>query len=334
VSLTYKQAGVDIDAGDDFVRWIQANNKNQPHAHRILSGIGGFAAIFDGRFAGMKAPQLVTCTDGVGTKVKLAADLKRFEGIGQDLVAMSVNDLICTGAEPLFFLDYFACGRLEPESSRQFLTGVIRACAESDCALLGGETAEMPGVYAGADFDCAGFAVGVVDREAILGAHRVQLGDRILGVSSSGFHSNGFSLVRQLWRDDVDRWADRLLQPTHLYVQLAKKLFKLPGLSALAHITGGGLDNLPRVLPAEMGAELKPWPLPELFEEARRRGNIPAQDLYRTFNCGVGLTVVVRPDAATAARDCILQSGFDVVEMGQVVAMGDERWRWREGDQP
>lgn len=328
MSITYKQAGVDIEAGDSLVRWIQKTNNMHAHAQRITAGVGGFAALFDGRFPEMKNPQLVACTDGVGTKVKLAVELNRFAEVGQDLVAMSVNDLICSGAEPLFFLDYYATGKLELEKAQQFLSGVIKACRESGCALIGGETAEMPGVYHQGDFDCAGFAVGVVDQDKILGSHRVQPADLLVGIGSSGFHSNGFSLVRKLWKDDAKDWAEQLLAPTVLYPAVAKELKKISGLKALAHITGGGMDNILRVLPKHLGAALKGWELPELFQEAQRRGKIPWSDLLRTFNCGIGLVAVVEPASQAEVERIVRNQNLRLIDVGVVENMKQQKWTW------
>ena len=222
--MDYKSSGVDVEAGDSLVDWLIEDEKKYPtpHADKIISGIGGFASLFRADFSKMKKPCLVTCTDGVGTKVKLASEFNRYEGIGQDLVAMCVNDLICTGGDPLLFLDYYASGKLNLENAQSFLRSVRKACFDSDCALIGGETAEMPGVYHDNDFDCAGFAVGVVDEEKSLGSRLVKKGDQVLGVASSGFHSNGYSLLRQVFAQDKEKWLDTLLTPTALYVKLFK----------------------------------------------------------------------------------------------------------------
>ena len=204
MSMDYKQAGVDVAAGDALVDWLKSTNpKKFPHQDKIVSGIGGFAALFRADFSKMKEPCLVSCTDGVGTKVKLAAEFGRYREVAQDLVAMCVNDMVCCGAQPLFFLDYYATGKLQLDAAKDFLSGVRDACHESDCALIGGETAEMPGVYHEKDFDCAGFAVGVVDKPEALGPHRVKVGDRLLGLASSGFHSNGYSLLRKVFAEDL-----------------------------------------------------------------------------------------------------------------------------------
>ncbi len=320
--LDYKSAGVDVEAGDRLVEWLIEDDKKYPTAHseKIVSGIGGFASLFRADFSKMKKPCLVTCTDGVGTKVKLAAETGRFDGIGQDLVAMCVNDLICTGGEPLLFLDYYASGKLNVPHAQSFLRSVRKACYESDCALIGGETAEMPGVYHGDDFDCAGFAVGVVDEDKALGARWVQKGDKVLGVSSSGFHSNGYSLLRQVFVDDLksDKWLDILLTPTALYVKLFKKLQSKVELHALAHITGGGIDNVPRVLPAHLTWKMKTWVLPEAFQEVQKRTGLSNKKMLKTLNCGVGLAVIL-PAAETAqARSVIESEGFATFDLGEI----------------
>lgn len=318
MAINYKQAGVDIEAGDRLVDWLKTSKKPMPHRERLISGIGGFAAVFRGDFPKMKEPCLVTCTDGVGTKVKLAVQFKKYAGVGQDLVAMSVNDMICSGAEPLFFLDYYATGKLDVEAAQEFLAGVRAACEESDCALIGGETAEMPDVYRDGDFDCAGFSVGVVDRPEMLGPHLVKNGDRILGVSSSGFHSNGYSLVRKVFAHDIEKWADQLLTPTALYVKLSKAMKKSGGVHAMAHITGGGIWNLPRVLPKGAVAQVKAWPIPELFLEVERRAEISRDELLKTLNCGVGLMIMVDPKQFDNLQKIIEQHGFKALDLGVV----------------
>ncbi|RYZ64506.1 MAG: phosphoribosylformylglycinamidine cyclo-ligase, partial [Proteobacteria bacterium] len=226
--IDYKASGVDVEAGDELVEWLKESGSKtrSPHADRLVSGIGGFAAMFRIGFPEMKKPCLVSSTDGVGTKIKLAAQFKMYEGVGQDLVAMCINDLVCCGAQPLFFLDYYATGKLELEAAKSFLTGVRNACHASGAALIGGETAEMPGVYHGDDFDAAGFSVGIVDEEKALGRHRVSVGDHVIGVSSSGFHSNGYSLLRKVFEGDLEEWREILMTPTHLYASLVLELAK------------------------------------------------------------------------------------------------------------
>ena len=257
-SADYLSSGVNVEAGDALVDWLQEVEKEgsalkHPHSEKVIAGIGGFASLFRADFAKYKKPCLVTCTDGVGTKVKLATYFRSYKEVAQDMVAMCVNDLICTGGSPLLFLDYYATGKLDLEAAKEFLQGVRKACLESHCALVGGETAEMPGVYANGDFDCAGFAVGVVDEDEALGLNKVVRGDVLLGVASSGFHSNGFSLLRKVFEKDLDDWKEELLKPTALYVQMVKNLQHAQiQIHALAHITGGGIENIPRVLPGHL----------------------------------------------------------------------------------
>ncbi|PIS10106.1 MAG: phosphoribosylformylglycinamidine cyclo-ligase [Bdellovibrio sp. CG10_big_fil_rev_8_21_14_0_10_47_8] len=320
VVMDYKSSGVDIEAGDALVDWLAEteNQKQMPHRERIVSGIGGFASLFRASFPEMKKPCLVTCTDGVGTKVKLAAQYQKLQGIGQDLVAMCVNDLICTGGEPLMFLDYYATGQLRLDEAKVFLASVRQACIDSDCALVGGETAEMPGVYHDRDFDCAGFAVGIVDEEKTLGPKLVQKGDRVLGISSSGFHSNGYSLLRQVFAQDMDQWVDRLLTPTALYVHLARELRKNTELHALAHITGGGVENIPRVLPPGMTWKMKAWAWPEAFLEVQKRTKMSDEKMLVTLNCGIGLVAILPGKDLDAAKTVISGQGFEFFEIGEI----------------
>lgn len=331
MTIDYKQAGVDVAAGDALVDWLQSTQVGEsPHKDKIVSGIGGFAALFRADFKDMTEPCLVSCTDGVGTKVKLAAESGRYKEVAQDLVAMCVNDLICCGGQPLFFLDYYASGKLELKAAQEFLAGVRSACIESDCALIGGETAEMPGVYAKNDFDCAGFAVGVVDKVKALGPAKVKVGDCLLGLPSSGFHSNGFSLLRKLFQDDLSQWMDRLLVPTALYVQVVKQMLKGDGVHALAHITGGGMENLPRILPAHTCAAILPWSMPEGFREVRRRSGMTLPEMLGTLNCGVGMVAVVARDQVAAVKDRAAQAGYKtVLDLGEVVAQKEVEGSWR-----
>lgn len=315
--IDYKKAGVDIEAGDELVRWLQKTQpENPPHADRVVSGIGGFASLFRIDFPEMKEPCLVTGTDGVGTKIKLASYFDTYASVGQDVVAMCVNDLICCGAQPLLFLDYYATGKLELEKAKDFLTGVRNACTESGCMLVGGETAEMPGVYAPGDFDCAGFAVGIVDKSKSLGAHRVQFGQKLIAIASSGFHSNGFSLLRKVFEKDLDRWRDQLLEPTALYPRLVMALTKENLVESVAHITGGGMDNLLRVLPDGTEAVLKKWEWPETFKEVQRRAGISDQSMLETFNCGIGLVLVCKEENEKRAMAIAKDLGFKSFELG------------------
>ena len=342
--MDYKSAGVDIEQGEALVDWLKqpnrpgagsAANETSWLGGRVVSGIGGFAALFQPDFSQIEEPLLVSATDGIGTKVKLASKFNSYQGVGQDLVAMCVNDLICVGAKPLFFLDYYASSRLELENAKSFLEGVRSACHESLCVLIGGETAEMPGVYQGNDFDAAGFCVGVVDKKKMIQPGLVKAGDRLLGVSSSGFHSNGYSLIRKLFAEDLDQWKDALLQPTALYVKLAEKLKALSGgIHGLAHITGGGIDNLLRVLPSGAVAQLRPWSLPEIFREAEARGQLSREELLKTFNCGVGLVVVLSPDVYDRAAQVVLDEGFESFDLGHIELSGASEEANRQWAEP
>ncbi len=325
--VNYKSSGVDIEAGDALVDWLAADAKKNASvlqnklefSKNLVDGIGGFASLFRMNFPKIKKPVLITCTDGVGTKVKLASRYQRFDQVGQDLVAMCVNDLICTGGFPLMFLDYYAVGKLELESAKQFLTGIKKACLDSRCMLVGGETAEMPGVYQGNDFDCAGFAVGIVDEDNILGAHRVKNNDIVVGIASSGFHSNGYSLLRKVFEKDLDQWIDQLLIPTRLYVELALSLHDLEkDLHALAHITGGGVENIPRVLPEGLQFKMQAWSLPDAFKEVQARANMSDSEMLTTLNCGVGLAVIVSPGFQAEVIQKAKNFGFEAFVIGSI----------------
>jgi phosphoribosylformylglycinamidine cyclo-ligase len=327
-SLTYRDAGVDIEAGDALVDAIKplARATGRPG---VLGGIGGFGALFDLRAAGFTDPVLVATTDGVGTKLRLAIETGRHATIGQDLVAMCVNDLVVQGAEPLFFLDYFATGALDVAQAREIVAGIASACAACGCALVGGETAEMPGLYARGDYDLAGFAVGAAERGTLL-PKGVAPGDAVLGLASSGVHSNGFSLVRRILAGRaLDAEApfapgralgEALLEPTRLYVKPLLALHRAGLLRAAAHITGGGLPgNLPRVLPEGCGAELvADWPVPPVFAWLAREGGVAAEEMLRVFNCGVGMALVVRD--AEAALAVLAREGEAAWRIGRVVA--------------
>ncbi|MFN7729191.1 MAG: phosphoribosylformylglycinamidine cyclo-ligase [Bdellovibrio sp.] len=319
----YKAAGVDVDTGDALVDWLVSESSpksfKSAHSEKIVDGIGGFASLFRFPFSHLKKPCLVTCTDGVGTKVLVAAQYQNYTGVGQDLVAMCLNDLICTGGDPLLFLDYYAVGKLDLEAAKQFLSSVKKACADSNCALVGGETAEMPGVYKPGHFDCAGFAVGVVDEEQAWGAHRVQAKDRLLGVSSSGFHSNGYSLLRKVFEADLDAWQEELLKPTALYVELvqALKTQKIE-VHAAAHITGGGIENIPRVLPEHLKWAPKTWDLPEPFLEVQRRTGMSDEEMRTTLNCGVGFVLILPESSYLSAQTIVESQGFRTFDLGGV----------------
>ncbi len=330
MAIDYKQAGVDVEAGDALVDWLKSNAPPKwPHQDRLVEGIGGFAALFRADFKEMKKPCLVSCTDGVGTKIKLAVHFDSYREVAQDLVAMCVNDLICSGASPLFFLDYYASGKLNLNVAKAFLGGLQDACVESNCALIGGETAEMPGLYDGGDFDCAGFAVGVVDQDLALGRHRVKPGSKLLGISSSGFHSNGFSLLRKVFAEDLKAWRDELLRPTALYVKLVQEAQKLKGLQAIAHITGGGLDNIPRVLPDGCEAKIRSWSVPAPFLEVMSRSGLSWQEMLTTLNCGVGMVWVLEETSKVSdwIRLCADQ-GFKAFEFGEVVSSSGAAPNW------
>lgn len=327
--MDYKSSGVDVEAGDALVEWLKQDGGPGAHREHVLEGIGGFAALFKlGHFAKLSDPVLVSCTDGVGTKVKLAAQFNQYRGVAQDMVAMCVNDMICAGATPLFFLDYYATGKLNLPDAKEFLAGVRAACAESLCALIGGETAEMPGVYTPPDFDCAGFSVGIVDRPKILGAHKVKVGSRLLGLASSGFHSNGFSLLRKVFADDLEKWKDTLLTPTALYVKVALAALQTDGVQAIAHITGGGMDNIPRVLPENTKAELKAWSWPEAFLEVQRRTKMSEQKMLETLNCGIGLVIVVEPAKWQEVVAVVQKSGHKSFDLGEVAASDKKEAGW------
>jgi len=334
LGIDYKQSGVDIQQGDSLVDWLKSTSPSEwPHQSRLVEGIGGFSALFRADFQSMQEPCLVSCTDGVGTKVKLASYFSEYAGVGQDLVAMCVNDMICVGAQPLFFLDYYATGKLEQDSAREFLGGVRQACLDSDMALIGGETAEMPDVYQKGDFDCAGFSVGVVDRPKALGAHRVEPGHSLLGISSSGFHSNGFSLLRKVYASELDRHKDELLRPTALYPKFVNTLLqKTEGVAAIANITGGGMDNIPRVLPKHLVAQLAPWELPESFLDVKSRGDMKWMDLLTTLNCGIGLVLVCEPGVVNLIRSEAKQFDFEAIPLGTVLepkeALPETGRRW------
>ncbi len=328
--ITYADAGVDIDAGNALVDRIKPAAKRTQRPG-TMSGLGGFGALFDLKGAGYNDPVLVAATDGVGTKLRIAIDTGYFDGVGIDLVAMCVNDLVCQGAEPLFFLDYFATGKLDTDQAATVIEGIAEGCVQSGTALIGGETAEMPGMYPVGDFDLAGFAVGAMERGQDLPAD-VQVGDILLGLGSNGVHSNGYSLVRKLvemsglgW-EAACPWSDKtlgqeLLTPTRLYVKQALAAVRAGGVHALAHITGGGLtENLPRVLPEDMGAtiDLDTWTLPAVFAWMRELGGMNDAEMLKTFNCGIGMILVVSADEAEALEALLTEQGESVFRIGTV----------------
>ena len=327
--LTYADAGVSIDAGNALVKAIGplARSTARPGAGAELGGFGGF---FDLKAAGYADPLLVAANDGVGTKLKLAIDTGRHDGVGIDLVAMCANDLIVQGAEPLFFLDYYATGKLDNAIAEAVVASIAEGCRQAGCALIGGETAEMPGMYAGGDYDLAGFCVGAVDRDKVLTGGEIAPGDVILGLASSGVHSNGFSLVRRIASDagwDLDApfesatLAEALLQPTRIYVRSLLPLVQSSRIHGLAHITGGGLlENIPRVLPEGCRAVLDGanLPLPPIFEKLQRGGQIAPEEMARTFNCGVGMVAIVAPGDAVELTSALSSTGEQVLTIGRI----------------
>jgi len=337
--LTYAQAGVDIDAGNRMVELIKplVRATARPGAD---AEIGGFGGIFDLKRVGYRDPVLVAATDGVGTKLRVAIETGRHDTIGIDLVAMSVNDLVVQGAEPLFFLDYYACGRLEPEIGAAVVAGISVGCRESGCALIGGETAEMPGVYQGDDYDLAGFAVGAVERDALLPRADIVEGDVILGLSSSGVHSNGYSLVRKVIEKSGLPWTapapfmpkqslgEAILIPTRIYVKACLAAIReTNAVKGLAHITGGGFpDNIPRILPKGLGAriDLARVAVPAVFQWLASEGGIAESEMLRTFNCGIGMIVVASPEKTDAVVKAFTRAGETVVMLGNIIsASGD-----------
>lgn len=332
-SMNYKSAGVDIDAGEALVERIKpiAKRTSRPE---VLGGLGGFGALFE-ISKNYKAPILVSSTDGVGTKLKLALALKQHDTIGIDLVAMCVNDIIVQGAEPLFFLDYFATGHLNVDIATDVIKGIGIGCEQAGAALIGGETAEMPGVYTGEDYDLAGFTVGIVEKDKIIDGSKVKPGDVLIALASSGPHSNGYSLIRKIITENAidlqhsfngSTLGDVLLAPTKIYVKSILALIKHVSVHAIAHITGGGItENLPRVLPKYTQASLNKnsWQWPEIFAWLQRNGNIAEQEMYRTFNCGVGMIVCVSKDDVTKTINILTQQGETAWPIGVIETSQD-----------
>ena len=336
-SLSYRDAGVDIDAGDALVERIKPFAKKTLR-DGVLGNLGGFGALFEvpKRY---REPVLVSSTDGVGTKLKLAFDLNRHDTVGIDLVAMSVNDVLVQGAEPLFFLDYFACGKLDVDTAASVVQGIAKGCEYGGCALIGGETAEMPGMYPEGEYDLAGFAVGVVEKSAIITGQTIVPGDVVLGLPSSGAHSNGYSLVRKILAhakpelnapfDGSRSLADAIMEPTRIYVKPMQALMAELPVKGMAHITGGGLtENVPRVLPAAVKAVIdqSTWSKPKLFQWLQNAGNVAESEMHRVFNCGIGLCVIVAKENAQKALASLHASGEKAVEIGRIEA--------RQGDEP
>jgi phosphoribosylformylglycinamidine cyclo-ligase len=331
--ISYRASGVDIDAGNALVEAIKPLARSTRRAG-AEADLGGFGALFDLSAAGFNNPILVAANDGVGTKLKIAIDTGRHATIGVDLVAMCVNDLLAQGAEPLFFLDYFACGKLDVETARAVVAGIAEGCRQAGCALIGGETAEMPGMYAETDYDLAGFAVGAVERGQILPRADVASGDVLIGLASSGMHSNGYSLVRRLVTEEKLAWtgpapfdpattlAEALLVPTRIYVKPVLQAIRTTGaIKAIAHITGGGpSENLPRVLPAGLAAhvDLAAWKAPAVFDWLQRAGNLDDGEMLRTFNCGIGLVVVAARSEADAVSAALITAGEAPLVIGEI----------------
>jgi phosphoribosylformylglycinamidine cyclo-ligase len=327
---TYQASGVNIEAGNELVRRIK------PHAARtpqrgVMGGIGGFGALFAADWNHYKEPVLVSATDGVGTKLKLAFALEKHDTIGIDLVAMCANDLLCSGAKPLFFLDYFGTGHLQPDVGEAVVKGIADGCVQADCALIGGETAELPGFYTDGEYDLAGFCVGIVDKEKIIDGADVAAGDVILGLASSGLHSNGYSLARKVLEplrlestfggaNGTSTLGEAMLEPTRIYVQPVLELLQSVPIKAMAHITGGGFyENIPRIMPENTIADIKQgsWPVPELFSLIAQRAEIEEREMFTTFNMGIGMALIVSPEHAKAAQE-LLQKYFPVHQIGEI----------------
>jgi phosphoribosylformylglycinamidine cyclo-ligase len=327
--VTYRDAGVDIDAGEELVERIKPRVKRSMRPE-VLAGIGGFGALVEVPLDRYRKPVLVSGTDGVGTKLRLAIDTGRHDGVGIDLVAMSVNDVVVQGAEPLYFLDYFASGKLDVDTADRVIAGIVEGCVQAGCALVGGETAEMPSMYHGADYDLAGFCVGVVEKDAIIDGSKTRAGDAILGLPSSGAHSNGFSLIRKILQiSGADIHADlqgtsiidRLMMPTRIYVKPLLRLMREVSLHGLSHITGGGLlDNIPRVLPEGLEAvlEKKSWQRNAVFDWLQHEGKVQDAEMYRVFNCGIGMTIQLAPGDAARAIGILRDAGQEARVIGEV----------------
>ncbi len=328
-NLSYRDSGVNIDTGNELIQRIKPAVK-RTHRPEVVSGLGGFGGLFELPWADYKQPILVSGTDGVGTKLKLAIEMNKHDTIGIDLVAMCVNDIIVTGAAPLFFLDYYATGRLELDAAQSVIEGIAEGCVQSGAALIGGETAEMPGLYSENDYDLAGFSVGLVEKAEIISPEHVQTGDALLGIASSGPHSNGYSLIRNIIKHvnaDLKQpfgdgtLGEALLTPTRIYVKSLLALIKTVDVHALAHITGGGLtENIPRVMPENTQAEinLDAWPQPDVFKWLQENGNVEQAEMLRTFNCGVGMVVCLPKTDITLAIETLKAHGEHAFEIGEI----------------
>ena len=328
-SLTYKDSGVDITKGNNLIEKIKpiAKATSRPG---VLEGLGGFGAMFEIPLNKYQNPVLISGTDGVGTKLKVAETLNQHNTIGIDLVAMCVNDLIVQGAEPLFFLDYYATGSLNPDIATSVISGIGKGCIQSGCALIGGETAEMPGMYKGEEYDLAGFCVGIVEKDKIINGSKVSLGDHIVALGSSGPHSNGYSLIRKVL-ERTTASPDQLralIEPTKIYVNSILSLINNLPVNAISHITGGGLlENIPRVLPNNLAARLdsSSWIMPDIFKWLQTEGNIDSKEMYRVLNCGIGMVVVTSKNSSQAVIDCLKDSGENAWLVGEIVnSTGDQ----------
>lgn len=319
MELTYQSAGVDIDAGNELVKRIKQLRTIKNGANwQVIGGIGGFSGLFKLNFNKYKEPILVSSCDGVGTKIKIAQRFNQHNTIGIDLVAMCVNDLVTSGAESLFFLDYLSFGKLNVDVAEEIIEGIVEGCNQADCALLGGETAEMPSVYPEGEYDLAGFAVGVVEKGKMIDGSRINVGDAIIGVASSGLHSNGFSLVRKVFDKDMEHFKDKLLKPTKIYVKSILSLKEAFDLKGIAHITGGGfLENIPRILPDGTKAVIKKdsWQVHQIFNEIQTKGKIQDVEMYRTFNMGIGMVIIL---PAKEAESAIKKLGEESYLIGQI----------------
>jgi len=328
-SLTYKDSGVDITKGNQLIEKIKPIAKSTIRPG-VLAGLGGFGAMFEIPLDKYKNPVLISGTDGVGTKLKVAEMLKKHDTIGIDLVAMCVNDLIVQGAEPLFFLDYFATGSLNPEIATSVIEGIGEGCRQSGCALIGGETAEMPGMYSGEDYDLAGFCVGIVEKDRIIDGTKVSEGDHIIALGSSGPHSNGYSLIRKVIEKSAPTpdQLNLLIEPTRIYVRSILSLLNTLPVHAISHITGGGLlENIPRVMPSHLSAKLDStsWTQPEIFQWIQDQGNIDSDEMYRVLNCGVGMVVVISKDSSNEAINHLNACGEKAWLIGEVVQFEGEQ---------
>lgn len=334
----YAEAGVDIDAGNELVRRIKPLAKSTARKG-AGAGLGGFGAFFDMKAIGYKDPLIVSTNDGVGTKLMIAIETGLHDGIGVDCVAMCVNDLVVSGAEPLFFLDYYASGKLDVALAEKIIAGIAEGCRQAGCALVGGETAELPGLYKGGDYDVAGFAVGAVEREGVITGEKIEAGDVVLGLASSGVHSNGYSLVRKIVKDGGHAYnasapfekdvslGEVLLRPTRIYVKPLLALARSLAVKGMAHITGGGLlENVPRVLPQGMGVtvDVASWAVPKVFPWLAREANLSAQNMLRTFNCGIGMVVIVAAADVAATQQLLRDQGEASFVIGTVEARGKD----------